>query len=470
MTADPRNTHAWQTLSDSQAVFDETAREYHAAGLTLDLTTAGLGDVTRNHLLQLAEEMDWSRARTDLLSGAHVNTSEKRPALHTALRAMPDKVVPAVREDVKQCHDKINACLGAVQKMGTVNIIHVGIGGSALAPILLRSFFNALAVPQYRLHIVMNADPMTLNKLQQTCDPQNTIVIIASKSFKTEDTMLIAHHLREWLGNPRRLFAVTGQPKLAQDFGVPLDQIVPLQDWLGGRFSLWGGVSLPILLTFGAPLFEELQHGARLMDQHFATAPAEKNLPLLFALAHIWQRNFMGCFARAIVPYADALHHLPTYLQQLEMECNGKPAGVPTAPVVFGGAGTTVQHSFMQWLHQGSDLASTDFILVDRMPGDEALGDFLRRNALAQSAALAHGSAPNFAGGRPSNLIFMPTLSAKLMGALIALYEHKVYLEAHLWGINCFDQPGVELGKKLARQIAAGDFPRSTEARLARYK
>jgi glucose-6-phosphate isomerase len=266
------------------------------------------------------------------------------------------------------------------------------------------------------------------------------------------------------------MFAITGKPDIAKSFGVPPDNIMPLPDWLGGRFSLWGCITFPIILTFGPQLVDQLLHGARLMDEHFATAPAEQNAPLQLALAHLWQRNFMGCEAHAIIPYADALRHLPAYIQQLEMESNGKPAAVPTVPVIFGGVGTTVQHSFMQWFHQSQSMASCDLISVDKLPGSEELSLLLRRNVLAQSSALAHGAPPVCPGGRPSNMIFVPELSATTLGALMALYEHKVMLAAHFWGINAFDQPGVELSKQLARQIEKGEVPRSTAPRLERYK
>jgi len=473
MPHDLRQTAAWQALDLLAPAFDETPRISRAAGLTLDLTTAGYDGAVQQQLFALAEELNWSSARDDLLSGAHVNTSENQAALHTAMRAAGDKIPPAVKGDVLAARAAIQTCLAKVQAIGALDIIHVGLGGSGLAPLFLRSFFQGaqgVSGSNYRLHIIVNADPVTLRRIQQQCDPRKTIVVIASKTFTTDETMLVANQLKTWLGDLRRMFAVTLQAPLAEKFGVPKDHIIPLPEWLGGRFSLWGGVAFPILLTFGPQQFEQLQQGARKMDEHFASAPAEESLPLLLALAHIWQQNFMGCRTRVIIPYADALRHLPAYLQQLEMESNGKACVVPTAPAIFGGVGSTVQHSFMQWMHQGSDLAATDFVVADRLPGEAALSEVLRRNALAQSAALAHGAPPEFPGGRPSNMVFLPELSPAALGALLALYEHKVYLEAHIWGINCFDQPGVELGKKLARQISTGDIPRSTGARLARYK
>ncbi len=467
---DPTQTPSWQALSECKPVFDETPREYHAAGLTLDLTTSGFDGETQQKLLTLAKERNWFAARDFLMEGGVVNVTENRAALHTALRARSEDVHWSIREEVKTELITLRKCVNLVQTLGAIDIIHIGMGGSGLAPMFLRSFFQGFIGQKYRLHILVNADPSTLQKIKQQCDPRKTVIVVASKTFTTDETMLLATHLRPWLGDLNRMFAITGQPEGAKAFGVPADNIMGYPDWLGGRFSLWGSVAFPVLLAFGNAPFEELLHGARTMDEHFSTAPAEKSLPVLFALAHIWQRNFMGCASHAVIPYADALRHFPVYIQQLEMESNGKAATVATASVNYGGVGTTVQHSFMQWLHQGNGMSYTDFIVVDKLPGNEELTAFLRNSALAQSSALAHGAPPDFPGGRPSNMIFMNELSSFTLGALLALYEHKVYLEAHIWGINCFDQPGVELGKRLTRQIGEGQTPRSTASRLARYK
>ena len=466
---DIRNTRAWPTLTALVPQFKGESHDYEAAGLTLDLTTAGMDENILSNLLALAEELNWAKARDNLFSGKPVNVSEKRPALHTALRAGVTDIPESVREDVRTCRDKMNGALVQIDHIKPLHIIHVGIGGSALGPMFLQHFLGRRARSKYDLHIINNADPETLAKVQAACDPARTIVIIASKSFGTEDVMLVAHELADWVKDPRRIFAITGRPDLTESFGIEKGHIVPIQDWLGGRFSIWGGVSLPILLNFGGKAFEDFLFGARMMDLHFRTASPHENLPLLMALAHLWQRDFMRCAAHAIVPYTDALHYLPPYIQQLEMESNGKVGTVQTAPVIFGGTGTTVQHSFMQWFHQGPGFASADFILPLKTEGKPKLAEFMRNNALAQSAALAHGAAPDFLGGHPSNLIFMD-LTPSALGALLALYEHKIYLQAHFWGINCFDQPGVELGKRLVRDIKAGKIPRSTEVRLEHYK
>lgn len=470
MHTDIRNTRAWPLLSECKPRFDETPREFSAAGLTLDLTTAGMDATILQHLLMLAEELDWQAARNALFSGAPVNVSEGRPALHTALRAAPMDVPKLARADVKACQDAMNCAAAQMELIRPLDIIHIGIGGSALGPLFLMDFLKNFSRPKIRVHMVNNTDPMVLDAIKRECDPKRTVLIVASKSFGTEDVMMTAHHLAQWLQDNKRIFAITGRPDLAAAFGVEKDHMLPIPDWLGGRFSIWGSVSLPALLSFGGTVFEEFLLGARHMDDHFCTAPSHQNVPLLLALSHLWQRDFMQCAGRAIIPYTNALYFLPAYIQQLEMESNGKASTVPTSPIIFGGVGTTVQHSFMQWLHQGPGFASTDFILPIRMDGDPDMAAFLRNNALAQSAALAHGSPPAFSGGRPSNLLWLDVLSPATLGALIALYEHKTFLEAHFWGINCFDQPGVELGKKLARDIAAGKIPRSTSARLARYK
>ena len=466
---DIRNTRSWPALTALVPQFKGDPREHTAAGITLDLTTAGIDENILSHLLMLAEELNWAHARDDLFAGKPVNISEKRPALHMALRAALADIPKSAQEDVRVCRDKMNGAVARIEHIKPLHIIHVGIGGSSLGPMFLQHFLGRHARSKYDVHFINNADPETLMKVQAACDPGRTVVIIASKSFATEDVMLVAHELADWLKEPRRIFAITGRPDLTEAFGIDKGHVVPIADWLGGRFSIWGGVYLPILLNFCGKAFEEFLSGARAMDQHFRTAAPRENLPLLMSLAHLWQRDFIRCAAHAIVPYTDALYYLPPYIQQLEMESNGKIGTVQTAPVIFGGMGTTVQHSFMQWLHQGPGFASVDFILPHKTEGKAKLVEFMRNNALAQSAALAHGTPPDFLGGHPSNLIFMD-LTPVALGALLALYEHKIFLQAHFWGINCFDQPGVELGKRLAREIKAGKIPRSTESRLASYK
>jgi glucose-6-phosphate isomerase len=304
-------------------------------------------------------------------------------------------------------------------------------------------------------------------------DPATTLVVVASKTFTTQETMANARAARDWLAAAlgpgaleRHLVAATASPAAAVAFGLPECNVFPFGDWVGGRYSLWSSVGLPIAIALGMPAFERLLAGAHAVDLEFRSAPPERNVPLLLALVGVWNRNFRGIGVHAVLPYAQRLSALPGYLQQLEMESTGKRVTLAgeavahaTCPALFGEAGTLGQHSFHQWLHQGTDPASCDFVVVARPCGSRPQAhELLLAHALAQSEALmtgrqsgdAHRDCP---GNRPSTTLVMPALEPGALGALIALYEHKVFAQGVLWGVNPFDQFGVELGKEIAGRI-----------------
>jgi glucose-6-phosphate isomerase len=475
-----------------------------AAGLELDLSKQPwtLADV--DVALALAKAGDVEAARDRLFAGETVNASEGRAALHMALRAPkgsdfkaqgePVSVeVDATRARLAAFADKVRsgALKGATDKPFR-SVLHIGIGGSDFGPRLVWEALRPVA-PQIELRFAANVDPAEMAFALAGLDPAETLVVVVSKTFTTQETMTNAETARAWLraalgpqGNSH-LVAVSTALDLVKAFGVPTDQVFGFRDWVGGRFSVWSAVGLSCAIGLGAETFERLLAGAADMDTHFQSAPLSQNAPVLLALAHIFNRNGLGRPVRAVVPYAQRLHLLPNFLQQLEMESNGKrvdtqgrPVAHATAAVVFGDAGTNVQHAFFQLMHQGTDVIPVDIIAVrEASEGDPAAQRILLANAVAQAEALMVGRAESevraeltarglsaaeidtlapqrtFPGDRPSAFILMDRLDPERLGALLALYEHKTFVEGVLWGINSFDQWGVELGKSLASRVLA---------------
>jgi glucose-6-phosphate isomerase len=351
-------------------------------------------------------------------------------------------------------------------------VLALGIGGSSLGPrLVLEALADAVDGPEVRF--AENLDPVALDKALAGLDPATTLVVVASKTFTTQETMTNAAAAKRWLeaalgegAVARHVVAATARTEEAMRFGLPECNVFPFGEWIGGRFSVWSCVGLPVAIAVGMPAFDHFLAGAHAADLEFRSAPPERNVPLLAALVGVWNRNFLGMGSLAVLPYAERLASLPAYLQQLEMESNGKsvkidgtPVGVATSPAIFGQPGTPGQHAFHQWLHQGTDPAASDFIVVASPMGSRKdAHEALLAHALAQSEALmagrqtgdAHRDCP---GDRPSTTIVLPRLDPASIGALLALYEHKVYAQAVLWGINCFDQFGVELGKAIAGRI-----------------
>jgi glucose-6-phosphate isomerase len=415
----------------------------------------------------------------------------------------------SVKKQVKDMRAKLSEFAERLRKGRTYkSIVHIGIGGSDLGPRLVADALAATQDPKFDLRFAENVDGASINDALEGLDPKSTLVVVVSKSFTTQETRMNAEAARSWLEKDLKdkaknnFIAVTANRDGAEEFGVASDQIFDFWDWVGGRYSVWSAVGLSLELTYGTDAFNGFLKGAAAMDKHFRDAPLAKNIPVLMALTGIWNRNAAGYTSQAIIPYSRRLRKLPAFLQQLEMESNGKaigrdgkPAGL-TCPIIWGDEGTNGQHAFFQWLHQGTPGAPVDFIAVlkdheDRPEHHKAL----LANCFAQSEALMIGKpeyvvrgelsdmedeqidrlAPQktFFGNRPSTTLTLDELSPEALGHLIALYEHKTFVQGVIWGVNSFDQWGVELGKVLAKTILseiggdAGNHDPSTKALIA---
>ena len=466
-----------------------------AAGLFLDLSKQPWSRAGFDAALALARAADVEGHRARLFAGDEVNATEHRPALHMALRA-PDGAdykglgkpvsgeVEATRRAMQAFADGIRAgrIVGATGQRFT-SIVHIGIGGSDLGPKLVWEALKPLE-PAIDIRFVANVDGAEIAAALAGLDPAQTLVN--------------GNAARAWLaaalgesGANQHLAAVSANVAGARDFGVAPDRVFAFWDWVGGRYSLWSAVGLSTAIALGWEVFAQLLAGGAAMDAHFRDTPLERNAPALLGLGHVFNRNGLGRPIRAVVPYAHRLALLPAFLQQLEMESNGKRVGTDGQPLtrgsasaVFGDAGTTGQHAFFQMLHQGTDVIPVDIIAVAK--GDEGPPDHQARllaNAIAQAEALMVGHANtaepyrNFPGNRPTSFILLDRLTPAALGALIVLYEHKVFVEGVLWGIDSFDQWGVELGKTLAKAVfpeleggKAGAHDPSTTALIARLK
>jgi glucose-6-phosphate isomerase len=475
-----------------------------------DLSKNRIDTATLHFLLDLARECQVEARRDAMLRGEPINTTEGRAVLHTALRA-PRGKGPFSAE----VHGVLDSMLTYVEGVrdtaasGIRHIVNIGIGGSDLGPQMVVPALDAFAHPGLTLHFVSNVDGHDIVPVLRHLDPAQTLFIIASKTFTTQETMANAHAAKAWFEASggtdiaKHFCATTTNVAAAAAFGITTT--FGFWDWVGGRYSLWSAIGLPIALAIGADNFRALLAGAHAMDAHFATEPAAKNLPTLLGLIDVWYRNFHGFTSRCMAPYHQGLKRLPAYLQQLEMESNGKrvdldgaPLPFATSPVVWGEPGTNGQHAYFQMLHQGTDVIPVEFILVRRathaIGGDlhaplleqlERQHAMLLANGLAQAQALMQGkstadaaaeNAPTasktldpavlskhrtFPGNRPSTTLVLDQLTPRSLGALIALYEHRVFVSGALWGINSFDQWGVELGKALCNdllpRLASGD-------------
>ncbi|MEQ9393904.1 glucose-6-phosphate isomerase [Haliea sp.] len=493
---------------DAQRASEFTAS---AAGLTLDYSKHLLCRDSRAALLRLAEQARLPQRAAQLLAGAPLNNTESRPALHTLLRARSapgglEAEFSAV-EDTRQrmrlwCERIHSGQLTGFSGNAIQDVVNIGIGGSDLGPRLVSGALAACHGP-VRCHYVANVDPADLHYTLQGLDPGTTLFILCSKSFRTEETLANGLAARDWLlaaGVPvddlqRHFLAITTNLEAAASFGVPADNCLPLWDWVGGRYSLWSAVGLSVAIAIGWENFSDLLAGAEEMDSHFASASCAFNLPMLLSLLEIWYCNFFGAGNHVVLPYDQGLARLPDFLQQLTMESNGKrvtrdgePLDYDSAPVLWGSAGTMGQHSFHQLLHQGTRLCPADFILpLTTAVGDSARHQMLVANGLAQSrtlmvgrsedearasllergldAAEANRLAPHLAmpGNRPSSVITLDAVTPHSLGALLALYEHRTFCSGQLWGVNSFDQWGVELGKEIG--VAILDRLRNPDSR-----
>ena len=467
----------------SKPVSDKPISVLSAQDIVLDSAYQGIDGANWKLLLAQAKKAKLEQFIVDLFAGKPVNQSENRPALHSALRNLEKTPVLVEGKDIMpEVSEVWRRIEGLCNKwVGVTDVIHIGIGGSDFGP---RLAIEALAhVPSIetrgmRMHFLANIDTADLNRILERALPNSTRVIIVSKSFTTLETTMNAKAVVKWLKDHGRtnsqitnaLYAVTANVPAAAEFGVHPDNIFPFWDWVGGRYSVWSAVGLPIALQYGFDTFKQFLAGAQAMDQHFKSAPLAKNLPVIMALSLLYQQQKHNIKSYAVIPYADALDWFPKWLQQLDMESNGKSIGRDgkpvkySCPVVFGSSGSNAQHSYFQLLHQGTEIIPIDFIAIrepmSQLPEAKEHHRILLANCLAQAQALANGKQtdnPNntYPGNRPSNLLILPKLNAYYLGALLALYENRTAVLGALWNINSFDQPGVELGKVLAKPIEA---------------
>lgn len=433
---------------------------------------------TLNRLLALAAQCDVDGWRRRLIAGEPVNSTEGRAALHIGLRADEAHASHEVRSARKSMRGFVDGVLrgelrGATGKAFTT-VVNLGIGGSDAGPRLITHALRVTGNPALAARFAANVDPADLDAALEGLDPATTLITVVSKSFGTVETINNARRARDWLRSApgadahSHIAAVTGNTDAALAFGIAPDRIFRMQDSIGGRFSVWSAAGLSSALALGWDAFERLLAGARRMDEHFRDAPAEANLPVILALLSVWNTNFLGAQSEAVLPYSERLRDLVGWLQQLSMESNGKsadrddrPVDYTTAPVIWGGTGSTSQHSFHQLLHQGTRLVPVEFVIVGETEGDRVSNELLVSNAIAQAAALMTGNSNGpphrrSAGNRPSTTILLRRITPESLGQLLALYEHKTFVQGVLWNINPFDQWGVEFGKDIARRLAEG--------------
>jgi len=484
-------------------------------GLLADFSKQRLTVETLVLLVKLAEARDLSGFLRRMASGEAINATENRAALHIALRAQ--RAYRAAGRDVRP---EVDATRTHMRMLSTAirngdwrgsggerieAVVNLGIGGSDLGPRMAAQALGEYADPALSVRFVANIDPAEFADTVRDLDPARTLFIVSSKTFTTQETLANARAARAWLGDAdpaRHFLAVSNNVAAAQDFGIPPENCLAMAEWVGGRFSLWSAIGLPLACSIGMDAFEDLLAGARETDEHFLSAPFAENLPVVMALVGLWNIDFLGAESLAVIPYAHRLGLLPAYLQQLEMESNGKrvtldneEVGCATAPILWGMAGSVGQHAFHQLFYQGTRLTPIDFVVPVGAAGPEQ--EALVANALAQSAALMKGKSPEAAkaqllaagksaaeaerlaphlacpGNQPSTTLLMPALTPRTLGNLVALYEHKVAVQGCLWGVNSFDQWGVEHGKQMAREIlpkmlsGEGEFDASTAGLLA---
>jgi glucose-6-phosphate isomerase len=475
-------TDAFQTNPRRFTEFSQAAPHIFA-----DMSKNLMDATVHAQLMDLARQCGLEAHRDALFSGELVNNTEQRAVMHFLLRDPPgfvraavnnervDSIAKAQRE-VQATLDDMLAYAEAIRLDHHItDIVNIGIGGSDLGPqmaVLGLNEFASKGRGAKRFHFISNVDGQVLSAVLGQIKPQNTLFLVASKTFTTTDTMANAHAAKRWFEAQggtdisRHFAALTTNVAAAAEFGITTT--FGFWDWVGGRYSLWSSIGLPIAIAVGAAGFRELLRGAHDMDEHFRSTPLERNLPVRLGLLDVWYRNFHGFRSRSIAPYSHALRRLPAYLQQLEMESNGKRVdrdgkALPydTAPVLWGETGTNGQHAYFQMLHQGTAVVPVEFVVVKKsdhdLPGQH---DKLLANALAQAQALMNGKPDtgghkHFPGNRPSTFLLLEQLTPINLGALLALQEHRVFVSGAIWGINSFDQWGVELGKVLAQDIEA---------------
>ncbi len=495
-------TH-YQTIKDThlRELFAQDPQRFtrfslQVGALFLDYSKNRMTAETLTLLLQLAEQADIAGWRQRMFSGEKINNTEGRAVLHTALRnrsntpvivdgndVMPE--VNAVLEKMGKFAERVRSgeWLGHTGKPIT-DIVNIGIGGSDLGPQMVCQALKAYHHPRLHLHFMSNVDGAHVVEILEDLDPETTLFIVASKTFTTQETMTNAHYARQWFlqytNDPthiaKHFVAVSTNTQGVTAFGIDPTNMFEFWDWVGGRYSLWSAIGLPIVLAVGIDNFIALLEGGHAMDKHFCEAALAENMPVILALLGIWYNNFFAAQSQVILPYDHYLRSLPMYLQQADMESNGKsvdrdgnPVDMSTGPIIWGSTGINGQHAFYQLLHQGTKLVPADFIITCKAPTSlREHHDILMSNFLAQTEALMMGRtleetqasgaseplAPKvFAGNHPSNALMLDELTPETLGMLIALYEHKIFVQGIIWNLNSYDQWGVELGKQLAKRI-----------------
>ena len=523
---------AWQALQQHRAemagfsmreAFAADSRRFQrfsldSCGLLLDYSKNLIDERGLELLIQLADQAGLHESIAALYSGEQVNASEGRAALHTALRSPIGRrllldgydIIPEVHRVLNQVTELVSRIHSGLwrgySEKPIKEVVNIGIGGSFLGPQLVSEALRPFTQRGVRCHYLANIDGSEFRELTARLNPETTLFIVSSKSFGTLETLKNTLAARDWylaMGGPeeqlhRHFIAVTSNRKAAIEFGIGEENIFPMWDWVGGRYSLWSAIGLPIALAIGVSNFKELLAGAYAMDEHFTQAPLAENMPVLMALLGIWYTNFWGAQSHAILPYDHYLRNFTKHLQQLDMESNGKsvrqdgtPLEIATGPIIWGGVGCNGQHAYHQLLHQGRLLVPADFIVP--VNSYNPLSDhhqWLFANCLSQAQALMQGKtreeaeaelrakglsedevqrlAPHkvIPGNRPSNILVMNRIAPFNLGALVALYEHKVFVQSAIWGINAFDQWGVELGKEMGKEVyqrltGASDEPAS---------
>jgi glucose-6-phosphate isomerase len=498
-----RQLHMRELFAQDPARFSRFSIKFE--DILLDYSKNRVTERTLELLLALAREREVPAWRDRMFAGEKINNTERRAVLHVALRNRSERAFNVDGQDVMPAVGAVLARMRAFSDRvrsgawtgytgdAITDIVNIGIGGSHLGPAMVCSALSPYAHEQLNVHFVSNVDGAEIAMVLQRLDPRTTLFIIASKTFTTQETMTNAHTARDWFlrqagaeaAVAKHFVAVSTNRAKVVEFGIDPANMFEFWDWVGGRYSLWSAIGLPIALYVGMENFEALLAGAFAMDEHFRTAPLDQNMPVILALLGVWYNNFFGADTHAVLPYDQSLHLLPAYLQQADMESNGKsvdrdgrPVDYATGPVIWGAPGTNGQHAFYQLIHQGTRLIPADFIAPAQT--QHPVGShhsILLSNFFAQTEALMRGRTEDearaaldaldlsederrtrrphmvFAGNRPTNTILFRKLTPRTLGSLIALYEHKIFVQGVIWNLNSFDQPGVELGKQLAGHI-----------------
>ena len=523
---------AWQRLAnmgdelDLRELFSEDPDRadrltFSVGDLVVDLSKNLIDDEILETLVSLAEDCGLRNRVEDLFEGKPINVTEDRAVLHPALRSRPDDVFQVDGMDVVP---QVHAVLDRMSKFSTSvrsgawrghsgerisDVVNIGIGGSDLGPAMAYRALRSYVDPGVTVHFVSNVDPSDLYSVLEKVDANSTLFIVASKTFTTLETLTNAREARRWLvdeigddaGVERHFVAVSTNGEAVAEFGIDPTNMFEFWDWVGGRYSMDSAIGLSLMIAIGPDAFREMLDGFRTIDLHFRSAPFERNVPVLLGLIGLWYRSFLDLPTYALLPYSDDMARFPAYLQQLDMESNGKrvrldgsPVNTDTGPIVWGEPGTNGQHAFYQLLHQGTTVVPSDLIgFNEPTDGNQSQHDLLMANLFAQAEALAFGRSADelegveasevphrtFPGNRPTTLIIAPKLTPSVLGQLVALYEHKVFVQGVLWGINSFDQWGVELGKVLTSTIAEEltaqgsvelEHDSSTNAQILRYR